>query len=154
DGRAVRARIVRDVTLDAGDGRAEVTLARGGTEKATVIILGFVLAQLAYMAIAINFFQRPSELRCDRGFNQCTLSGSDMFGSGWQASFSAGGMARSELVPVEHGELKWVVRMKDGTTRDLANPTGRGAQIEQYRRGSDALNAFIADGTQHALDAR
>src|SRR5262249_25420623 len=153
-GQAVVARLARDVLVERSNTRATITLTRGSTEKAVAWIAAFLLVQLGYIGLRLTFFQRPSELRCDRAKDECTLRGSDIFGTEWHTSFPASGMVRSEVEPREHRERAWMVRMTGGRSRELGSPTGRARQQEQYRRSSDALDAFIANHAQSTFETR
>ncbi len=154
DQRPIPARLLRDLTVDRNDARTTVTMRRGRGERTFVAVLALVLVQITYVGLRLTFFQRPSELRCERKSDSCTLTGSDIFGGGWDNGFPASGMVRSELESREHGELAWVVRMTRGDTRELGHPTGREAQRAVYRAQSDALAAFIANRAQKSFTAR
>jgi hypothetical protein len=139
----------------ARDGsRATITLVRGKTEKFFIVFAALALAQLSYIAVRINYFQKPAELRCERKKDECTLSGSDIFGGGWHWSFPASGMKRSEVRAGKHGESEWVIWRSDGESRQMGSLTSRAQQIDVYRRHSAALSAFIADRTISSFEAR
>lgn len=154
DGSTARAQIATGLIIDAAGGRATISLGRGRTERAVAWILALVLAQLAYIAARVTFFQKPSELRCDRAADRCTLSGSDIFGSAWDVTFPASAMNGSSVEDRGSSEKAWVVERSTGGRLELGNPTGRGVQQDVYRRASEALEAFIHDRARPALELR
>ena len=153
-GRVYAGRLARDIVLDSAHGRADVTMARGTTEKILVAILALVLVEAVGMSVRVAVFKDSAELRCERERDSCTLSGADVFGSTWSSSFAASAMTGSTVDSNRYDELTWSVRMRDGKTQQIGNPTARTRQQEQYRQGSIALAAFIADPTQRSFDAR
>ena len=151
---AVAARLAHDIAIEHGGERTVVTLRRGAAEKFFVVMLAVVLPQMTFIGLRLQT-QAPSLLRCDRDQDECTLTGSDIFGGHWSNSYPVSGMLHSEVqLHRKYDEVAWVVRMKDSRTRDLAGFTDRTQQKADYHRQSDALNAFIGDRAQHTFEAR
>jgi hypothetical protein len=151
---AVAARLAHDIAIERGGERTVVTFRRGAAEKLFVGLLAIVLPQMTFIGLRLQS-QPPSLLRCDRDKDECTLSGSDIFGGHWSNSYPVSGMLHSEVrLHKTYDEVAWVVRMKDSRTRDLAGFTDRTQQKAAYHRQSDALNTFIGDRAERTFEAR
>lgn len=131
--------------VEKTDSSLTIEFRRRRFDKVNLGLLLFFGVFFVVMTLRLTIFQPKSTIVCTRATDICQITGRDIFGKGYDWELKVSDLVSSEAVKLDNDERQWKVQLRDGSVRDISNPSGRSVQKDQFKRLAPELQQFITD---------